>query len=297
MADVPPGVWRGLFWEILGWPQAAASQLAEQGNVGFRLDYLAMDAFIYVTETRLAGENGTSLDLAERVQRLAANYETAGYKDRARDLTRIVNLLEKRDAARAISEIKHFLDAAERRLTIQGAVTDVIRIFAETATDPSYDIDIMGKWGPILEAAAAVSEMTVAELNEAIGNYKTAKAGLTARENTGGATAQPRAKWDARTGDDLKLSPAEFIAKHYAAEMAAGTLHRGVIAREDKPLAVKLASWLRSNPMPEGIDIPTKPEWITRQAEAGKAEPAPRTEGQRIYDALRHRRYRALHVA
>ncbi len=108
--------------------------------------------------------------------------------------------------------------------------------------------------------------------------------------------AKPRPKWEDRKGADAKLSPPEFIAKHYAAEMTAGTLHRGIIAQGDKPLAVKLASWLRSHPMPENIDIPTKPEWITRQAEAGKARPAPapRTQGQRLYDALRGRHRRAV---
>lgn len=106
-----------------------------------------------------------------------------------------------------------------------------------------------------------------------------------------------RPKWENRNGADAKLTPPEFIAKHYADEMAAGTLHRGVIAQEDKPLAVKLASWLRSHLMPDGVDIPTKPEWVTRQIEAGKAKqaaaPRPRTEEQRIYDALQNRRRRA----
>jgi len=147
---------------------------------------------------------------------------------------------------------------------------------------------------------------TAHDLNALAGNlgytsFEQAKIALergaptTAHEKPARVKAQPRALWEDRKGTDAKLSPPEFIAKHYAAEMAAGTLHRGVIAKEDKPLAVKLASWLRTHDMPEGVDIPTLPEWITRQAEAGKAKAfAPAgTEGRRIYTALWNRRRRA----
>ena len=119
---------------------------------------------------------------------------------------------------------------------------------------------------------------------------------------------EPRPVWDTRAGDDLHLTPEQFVAKYYAAEkaavtprpqwdkegkfgnrpadfiaiafrpeMLAKTLHRGVVAAEQKDLAVKLASWLRSHEMPKGVDIPTQPEWNTRQLEAhkldGKATP------------------------
>ena len=121
---------------------------------------------------------------------------------------------------------------------------------------------------------------------------KTLKMGAAASETTDRAIAALRLKWD--TDREPDEDPAHFAARAYAAEMAAGTLHRGVIAQEDKPLAVKLASWLRSHPMPEDIDIPTLPEWNTRQIEAGKAKPTaasrPRTEGNRLYSALRRRR-------
>jgi hypothetical protein len=128
-------------------------------------------------------------------------------------------------------------------------------------------------------------------------NYILDFAANAARETTGRATAAPRLKWERdRLPDE---TPAHFAARAYQAEAKAESLHRGLIGQEDKPLAVKLASWLRSHPMPEGIDIPTKPEWITRQAEAGKAKPAPssrpRTGEQRVYDALASRRYRARH--
>jgi hypothetical protein len=76
----------------------------------------------------------------------------------------------------------------------------------------------------------------------------------------GTASATPRLKWGKNNAPDE--NPAAFAWRAYQAEAKAGTLHMG----------------------------------ITRQAEAGKAMPAtaPRTEGQRLYDALRHRRQRAL---
>jgi hypothetical protein len=81
-----------------------------------------------------------------------------------------------------------------------------------------------------------------------------------------------RLKWekDARSDEN----PAAFAWRAYQAEAKAGTLHRGVIGREDKDLAVKLGNWLRTHDMPEGIDIPTKPEWNTRELPklGGKAE-------------------------
>lgn len=110
------------------------------------------------------------------------------------------------------------------------------------------------------------------------------------------AKQSPRPKWpqDALPGEN----PAYFAWRAYAVEAAAGTLHLGVIRQENEALAVKLVSWLRSpanrKQVPEGFDIPTKPEWNTRQIEAGKAKPAPapRTEGQRLYDAVVKRRAR-----
>ena len=91
-------------------------------------------------------------------------------------------------------------------------------------------------------------------------------------------------------------NPAQFAWRAYAAEAAAGGLHRSIIHGEDEALYWKLVVWLRSHPMPKGIDIPTKPEWYTRQIEAGKAKQGPtrrlRTEGQLIYETLMARRHR-----
>jgi hypothetical protein len=113
-----------------------------------------------------------------------------------------------------------------------------------------------------VEVVAAMRAATMRLRDDAL-----AEAGVT---NAPAARSAPvhkgrRALWDNRQGADAKLTPPKFIAKHYAAEMAAGTLHRGMIGQEDKSLAVKLANWLRTHPMPEGVDIPTLPEWNTRQ--------------------------------
>jgi hypothetical protein len=84
-------------------------------------------------------------------------------------------------------------------------------------------------------------------------------------ETTGRAKATPRLKWekDALPDED----PATFAWRAYEADAKAGTLHRGVISTEDPPLHRKLKNWLRTYDMPEGIDIPTLPEWNNRQVD------------------------------
>lgn len=126
-----------------------------------------------------------------------------------------------------------------------------------------YDLLVDNTADPLIETLADVlhiPERRRLAFRQTIKDFAEAERSATTR-----AKAKPRPKWEDRKGADAKLSPPEFIAKHYATEMAAGTLHRGVIAQEDKALAVKLANWLRTHPMPGGIDIPTLPEWNTRQ--------------------------------
>ena len=105
----------------------------------------------------------------------------------------------------------------------------------------------------------------------------------------------PRLKWNQDNEPDE--TPAAFAWRAYAAEAEAGTLHRGVIAREDKALAVKLASWLRSYDMPEGIDIPTQPKWNSRQLEKAGKPPKPGVQYAPSEEARLHAaaRYRATH--
>jgi hypothetical protein len=88
-------------------------------------------------------------------------------------------------------------------------------------------------------------------------------AGITERETTTHAKATPRPKWESdRLPDE---NPAQFAWRAYATEAKAGTLHRGLISSEDPPLHRKLKNWLRTHEMPEGIEIPTLPEWNDRQ--------------------------------
>ena len=103
-----------------------------------------------------------------------------------------------------------------------------------------------------------------------------------------------RLKWD--TDRQPGEGPAQFAWRAYAAEAAERTLHRGIIHSEDEPLYWKLIVWLRTHPMPDGIDIPTKPEWNTRQIDVRRATQGStwpiklRTEEQRLYEVLMSRR-------
>jgi hypothetical protein len=106
--------------------------------------------------------------------------------------------------------------------------------------------------------------------------------------------AERRLKWD--TDRQPGEGPAQFAWRAYAAEAAAGTLHRGIIHSEDEPLYWKLIVWLRWHPMPNGIDIPTKPEWNTRQIDVRRVKQGStwriklRTEEQRFDEVLKKRR-------
>lgn len=148
---------------------------------------------------------------------------------------------------------------------------------------------------------------TCAEIAARMGYIPPSTPSLAGRSPTGGAaepdlpsvapagseaTTKPRPKWKERTGDDLALTPVEFIQTYYAAEMAAGTLHRGIIRQDDRDLYTKLNSWLQTHEMPPGIDIPTKPEWHRRQLSELGAPPRPariRTAETRLYEAARYR--------
>jgi tetratricopeptide (TPR) repeat protein len=160
-----------------------------------------------------------------------------------------------------------------------------------------YTFGSMGDATGDFEAIAAARGLSVAELSEAIDNYTAARSALTARDNTARVTAPPRLKWE--PGRQPDENPAQFAWRAYQAEAKAGTLHRGVIYREDRELHRRLNSWLRSNEMPEGIDVPTLPEWNTRQIEAAKAggKPlsAPSTPEARLREAARYRALKSTH--
>ena len=129
------------------------------------------------------------------------------------------------------------------------------------------------------------------EILKAAGSELADRRGLSVEQKQA-ARAAPRLKWGKDNAPDE--NPAAFAWRAYQAEAEAGTLHRGVIAQEDKPLSVKLANWLRTHPMPEGIDIPTLPEWNTRQlAKLNGAPRAMRTEEGRLHEAARYRAARS----
>jgi hypothetical protein len=139
--------------------------------------------------------------------------------------------------------------------------------------------------------------LTVAQLEEAADNWFAAHGEVSARATTGRAPTEPRLNWEKDALADE--NPAAFAWRAYQAEAKAGTLHRGVIGQEDKALAVKLASWLRSPAnrelVPEGFDIPTKPEWNTRQLSKLEGEPA--RDVLRLYQVARKRRGSKLAAA
>jgi tetratricopeptide (TPR) repeat protein len=80
-----------------------------------------------------------------------------------------------------------------------------------------------------------------------------------------------RVKWEDRRGDDLTLSPPEFIRRAYAAELSAGALNTGVIYREDPVLYKRLKRWMDSHEMPKDLDIPDS-RTVRKQANTQKLE-------------------------
>jgi hypothetical protein len=147
----------------------------------------------------------------------------------------------------------------------------------------------------IAEALAALDTLTRIlgpGVRKVILDYAEAKDIIARSMTTRRAKAKPRLKWekDRREGEN----PAQFAWRAYAVEAAAGILHRGLIHTENPELHRRLNSWLRSHPLPEGIDIPTKPEWHTRQLAKLSRPLRPRVsiEEGRLYDIARKRRRR-----
>jgi hypothetical protein len=159
----------------------------------------------------------------------------------------------------------------------------------------AYYMDIAAIIKPAAEIFGLSIEDTISALEE--------RREKLARETTGRATGEPRParlKWetDRRADED----PATFAWRAYAAEAKAGTLHRGVIYSEDRELHRRLNSWLRTYDMPEGIDIPTLPEWNARQVgnlsklrEGLRGDP--KMQEVRRLEAVARRRRRALVAA
>jgi hypothetical protein len=122
-----------------------------------------------------------------------------------------------------------------------------------------YNQDIISE---VLAAIDTLARILGDGVRKVILDYPAAKDITACSTTTRPAKAKPRLKWEKerREGEN----PAQFAWRAYAVEAAAGTLHRGLIRREDPELHRRLNRWLCSHPMPEGIDIPTKAKWHTR---------------------------------
>jgi hypothetical protein len=179
-----------------------------------------------------------------------------------------------------------------------------ITTVVELEDDPDYDDDTTGETDADL-GGTMTTEKILAAAAEILGLEDVGELKLAARERLAAKQATqhakpPRLLWNKDNAPDE--NPAMFAWRAYAAEAEAKTLHLGVIRQEDEPLAVKLVSWLRSpanrKQVPEGFDIPTKPDWLKRQDQDHPVQPPPpppRTEEVRRYTRESVRRSRARH--
>jgi hypothetical protein len=90
---------------------------------------------------------------------------------------------------------------------------------------------------------------------------------------------RPKWKFDRRSTED----PVQFILRAYAAEIAAGTLHRAIIAEEDLALYRALVNWLHHNETPHVTSIPTLAEWKMRKTDRGHRASHSRKEDWDIF--------------
>jgi hypothetical protein len=159
---------------------------------------------------------------------------------------------------------------------IQEEIYAILRGVANVALGesniPGYrgDMDAMLACKPAADYFGLPVEVVERKLREAA-------AEVAKRETTDRAAAEVRPTvrhrrrkrplWDERKGRDLALTPPEFIQKYFAEEIAAGSLHRGVIYSEDRGLYTKLSNWLQkaANDLPPGLDLPTKSDWLARR--------------------------------
>jgi hypothetical protein len=100
--------------------------------------------------------------------------------------------------------------------------------------------------------------------------------------------AEPRPRWAAdRQG--ASETPAAFITRAYARELAAGGLHKGIIHREDPPLYRALFKWLADPANELGFDLPTKAEWNNRRLASVAGAPV-RSADLGLYEVALKRR-------
>ena len=140
-----------------------------------------------------------------------------------------------------IAKVSSTEKALRAEIAIKLALPGLVRVVIQKPIGENKEADYNtgGLSGTIMDEAAKACKPAADFYGLSVEGVRKALEDLaakTARENTTRAKAKPRAKWDDRKGADAKLTPPEFIAKHYAAEMAAGTLHRGVIAQHENRL-------------------------------------------------------------
>jgi tetratricopeptide (TPR) repeat protein len=166
-------------------------------------------------------------------------------------------------------------------------------------------------------ANEASKHLTFAEFKDVIEEGLAAKAKRTARETPGLVVGQPRTTVEAEHHADVSLVedwalpttpamtthlfwpdyrregevPPEFVKRAYAAEMATGTLHKGVIYRDDRSLYRAIHKWVGRgrNPWPKDVDLPTEAEWNTRQL-SKRRDDAETREAIRLHEVERKRR-------
>jgi len=200
-----------------------------------------------------------------------------------------------REAITAFRKARKVEPDINKRRAITLRIKDYVEKENEVEFDesnrPDYNNDTMDEAAKACLPAADYFGLPVEVVTETLAKLR-AKA---ARETTARAAAKPRLKWnkDNRPDED----PAHFAWRAYQAEAEAGTLHRGLIGQEDKLLRRDLNNWLRTHPMPEGIDIPTKPEWNTRQLGKLGIEAGEPPETARLYEVAKKRRQRSAQPA
>jgi hypothetical protein len=167
---------------------------------------------------------------------------------------------------------------SERKSLIQLKPDEVLNRL-KSSRNNKQKIDLLGDQRPVNLASAA--DIFIKAFNAAKDSGKQEAILYRVLEQTGHAhllpnsaletlpelPAQPPKLWLKHR--EMGETPPEFIARVYEDYIGKG-LTRAFFLQpgQDKPLYNALAKWLRSNPMPENFDLPTRVEANTRRLEA-----------------------------
>jgi hypothetical protein len=125
-------------------------------------------------------------------------------------------------------------------------------------------------------ADEALKRLTIAEFREAIEEKLAAKVKIAMREATDRAKAEPRPEWIKAHKQGVQVP--EFVKEKFAAELANGTMHRGMFDQY-KNLRRDFHAYQRHHKLPEWLAaIPTKAEWDKHHPPA----PLPAEEVRRL---------------